>query len=113
MRQKILIIDDDRAHLHSTKAILESDGYEVLTHDEPFEPAIESMRQKPDLVLVDVGMPAVYRANASIRTARVMLYSSYDEDTLRAASMRLQLDGYIRKGNAAALRVGVASALAR
>jgi PleD family two-component response regulator len=120
-RQRILIIDDDAIHLHSTRHILESEGYEVHTHDQPFGSTNEIIRIKPDLVLLDVNMPGlsgekladVYRANARTRTARVMLYSSNDEDALREASKRLQLDGYICKGNPATLRLRVAAVLSR
>lgn len=52
------------------------------------------------------------RGNAKTRTARVMLYSSNDEDLLRATARRLQLDGYICKGESATLRLRVAAILA-
>ena len=121
IRQRILVVDDDPAHLHSTKGILEAEGYEVLTHDQPFGSTNVIMQFKPDLVLLDVNMPGlsgerlaeVYRANGRIRSTRVMLYSSNDEDALRAASKRLQLDGYVCKGSPSTLRLRVASVLAR
>jgi DNA-binding response OmpR family regulator len=120
-RQRILIVDDDAAHLQSTKGILEAEGYEVLTHDQPFGSTNVIVQYQPDLVLLDVNMPGlsgekladVYRANAKTRTARVMLYSSNDEDSLRAAARRLQLDGYICKGSPATLRLRVAAILSR
>ena len=55
----------------------------------------------------------VYRANARTRISRVMLYSSNDEDSLRDAARRLQLDGYICKGSPSTLRLKVAAVLAR
>ena len=120
-KQRILIIDDDVAHLDSTRGILEAEGYDVLTHNQPFGSTSEIMKHKPDLVLLDVNMPGLsgeklaemYRANTYTRDARVMLYSSNDEDALREASRRLQLDGYICKGNPATLRLRVAAILAR
>jgi DNA-binding response OmpR family regulator len=120
-KQKILIVDDDVAHLHSTRGILEAEGYEVYTHDQPFGSTNAIVTIKPDLVLLDVNMPGlsgekladVYRANARTRTARVMLYSSNDEDALRDAARRLQLDGYICKGSPSTLRLKVAAVLAR
>ncbi|HEX6100814.1 MAG TPA: response regulator [Thermoanaerobaculia bacterium] len=120
-RQRILIVDDDLAHLESTRGILEAEGYEVKTHDQPFGSTNAIIQYQPDLVLLDVNMPGlsgdkladVYRANAKTRTARVMLYSSNDEDTLRAAARRLQIDGYICKGNPATLRLRVAAILSR
>lgn len=120
-RQRILIVDDDPAHLESTKGILEAEGYEVATHSQPFGSTNAITTFNPHLVLLDVNMPGlsgeklaeVYRGNGRIRHVRVMLYSSNDEDSLRAASRRLQLDGYVCKGNPATLRLRVASALAR
>lgn len=120
-RQRILIVDDDATHLQSTKGILEAEGYDVMTHDQPFGSTNMILQYRPDLVLLDVNMPGlsgeklaeVYRANAKMRNARVMLYSSNDEDALRAAARRLQLDGYICKGNPATLRLRVAAILAR
>ena len=120
-RQRILIIDDDAAHLQSAKGLLEADGYEVFTHDQPFGSTAAIMQHRPHLVLLDVNMPGlsgekladVYRGNSRIRETRVMLYSSNDEDALRDASRRLQLDGYVCKGNPATLRLRVASVLAR
>lgn len=120
-RQRILIVDDDPAHLDSTRGILEADGYEVFTHDQAFGSTNAIIQFRPDLVLLDVNMPGlsgekladVYRANARTRLARVLLYSSNDEDSLRATAKRLQLDGYVCKGNPAILRLRVASVLAR
>ena len=121
VRQRILIVDDDITHLSSTKGILEAEGYEVFTHDQPFGSTAAIMQYRPHLVLLDVNMPGlsgekladVYRGNSRIRETRVMLYSSNDEDALRDASRRLQLDGYVCKGNPATLRLRVASVLAR
>lgn len=120
-KQRILIVDDDHAHLESTRGILEAEGYEVRTHDRPFGSTNIIATFQPHLVLLDVNMPGlsgetladVYRANARTRTARVVLYSSNDEEDLRLAAKRLQIDGYVCKGSPAALRMRVASVLAR
>lgn len=52
-------------------------------------------------------------SSTRIRTARVALYSSNDEDLLRATAKRLQIDGYICKGSPSMLRTRVAAILAR
>ena len=70
----------------------EAEGYEVRTHDQPFGSTNAIVQYQPDLVL---------------------LYSSNDEDSLRAAARRLQLDDYICKGNLATLRLRVAAILSR
>lgn len=119
--QRILIIDDDPAHLTSTKGILEADGYEVFTLDRPFGATNVVAELKPDLILLDVNMPAlsgeklasIMRGTARIRQSRLMLHSSNDEDALREAAQQLRLDGYVCKGNPQTLRLRVASVLAR
>ena len=118
-RQRILIIDDDHAHLTSTRGLLEAEGYEVHTHDQPFGSTNAIVAFDPHLVLLDVNMPGlsgdrladVYRANARTRNVRVVLYSSNDEDLLRTSARRLQLHGYIPKGSPALLRNRVAAYL--
>lgn len=118
--RKILIIDDDQAHLDSARGILEAEGYEVFTHNQPFGATNAVIRLQPDLVLLDVNMPAlsgdrlaeVMRANAHTRNVKVALHSSNDEDHLRTTARRLGLDGYICKGSPATLRRKVAGLVA-
>lgn len=113
---RILIIDDDQAHLDSARGILEAEGYEVHTQSQPFGSTNAVIRLKPDLVLLDVNMPAlsgdrlaeVLRGNAMTRDVMVVLHSSNDEDHLRTTARRLGLDGYICKGSPAMLRRKVA-----
>ena len=119
--RKILIIDDDQAHLDSARGILEAEGYEVFTQNQPFGSTNAVIRIQPDLVLLDVNMPAlsgdrlaeVLRANSSTRDVMVVLHSSNDEDHLRTTARRLGLDGYICKGSPAMLRLKVAGLIGR
>lgn len=113
---RILIIDDDPTHLESARGILEAEGYEVFTQSQPFGSTNAVIRLQPDLVLLDVNMPAlsgdrlaeVLRANEATRDVLVVLHSSNDEDHLRTTARRLGLDGYIFKGNPHTLRAKVA-----
>ena len=118
---RILIIDDDPAHLDAARGILEAEGYEVFMHTQPFGSTNAVIRVQPDLVLLDVNMPAlsgdrlaeVLRANAYTRDVMVVLHSSNDEDHLRTTARRLGLDGYICKGSPATLRAKVAGLIGR
>jgi PleD family two-component response regulator len=113
---RILIIDDDSAHLDSTRGILEADGYEVATHQRAFGATNVVRDLEPDLVLLDVNMPGlsgeslfdIFRANERTREVPVIFYSSNDEDALRASVSRLGAHGYISKGNPANLRTRLA-----
>jgi signal transduction histidine kinase len=56
---KILVVEDDRNLLDGIRAILELDGYSVLTADNGLQ-ALESLRQAatlPDLIVSDIMMP--------------------------------------------------------
>jgi DNA-binding response OmpR family regulator len=55
-RQRILIIDDDPIYVKSTRAILESHGYQVDSASNG-DAGLSKMRQEmPDLVILDVMM---------------------------------------------------------
>lgn len=119
MNKRILIIDDDVAHIVSTRGLLEAEGYVVYTHTQGFGTTNLVKQLAPDLVLLDVNMPglsgenlaSVLRANASTRNTKILFYSSNDEDLLRAAVKKFEVNGYVSKGNAAQLRSKVAQIL--
>ncbi len=120
-RKKILVIDDDPTHLLCARDILEAHGYVVVFHPRAFGATEKVMNEAPDLVLLDVNMPALsgetlavlLRSREQTRATRVVLYSSNDEDSLRKTAYRLGLgpDGYVTKGDPAALRAAVDRAL--
>lgn len=53
---KILIIDDDRDILETGKIILTSQGYEVITADNPDDGYNQIKKISPDLIILDVMM---------------------------------------------------------
>jgi len=54
--RRILVIDDDPIYVKSTKAILESHGYQVDSAQNGEEALAKMSQEKPDLVLLDVMM---------------------------------------------------------
>ena len=54
---KILLIDDDVDFIETTKTILESKPYEVITACNGDEGLRKAREEKPDLILLDVIMP--------------------------------------------------------
>jgi CheY-like chemotaxis protein len=116
---RILIVDDDPTHLACARELLEAEGYEVEVHLTAFGATEKLIRGRPDLVLVDVNMPAlsgealvsILRRRVHAGGVKVLLYSSNDEDTLREAARRLDIDGWVSKGDPAELRRKVARAL--
>ncbi|MEO6325675.1 MAG: response regulator [Thermoanaerobaculia bacterium] len=118
---RILVIDDDAAHLISARAILEEEGYEVFTHQRAFGSTRVAANLQPDLVLLDVNMPGlsgedlvgILREEPKTRRIPLVFFSSNDEDALRRAVAKFGTLGYISKGNPVALRMRVAEFLLR
>jgi two-component system alkaline phosphatase synthesis response regulator PhoP len=54
---KILLVDDDPVFVEATKIVLES-KYQVITAHDGEEGLEKARKQKPDLILLDVIMPA-------------------------------------------------------
>ncbi len=110
--KRILIVDDDGDHLFVARSLLEHEGYEVLTHQSPFGVIGLVQAASPDLVLMDVNMPALpgldlaayLRADDRTRRIPVILYSSADEKVLSDAVAKYRLPGYICKGDLIELR---------
>ncbi|MDM8524383.1 diguanylate cyclase [Desulfococcaceae bacterium HSG8] len=57
MKEKILIIDDEKDTLASLSFLLTSEGYDVITACDGQEGMDIFMNENPDLVLVDIRMP--------------------------------------------------------
>jgi CheY-like chemotaxis protein len=109
--KRVLIVDDDRSHLETTRELLEDEGYEVLTQSSPFGATERIMVSRPDVVLLDVNMPAlsgevllpILRGREQTRDTRVVFLSSNDEETLRTATRRLGAAGWVCKGDLSGL----------
>ncbi len=119
MNGKVLIIDDDPTHLLYTQEILEAEGHRVVVNRSGFGATLKVLRERPDVVLLDVNMPGLSGETVAglldqcqkERSFSIFLYSSNDEESLRKASLRLGTAGYVMKGDPARLRSAVRSAL--
>lgn len=120
-KKKILVIDDDERHLVTAKEILEDEGYEVIIHHNWFGSTNAVKNLKPDLVLLDINMPAlpgdelsvILRLNSKIKDVPIVFYSSNDEDSLRKTASEFGAEGYICKGDIFDLRRKIAAYLNR
>lgn len=107
MTKRVLIIDDDWIHLATTRELLEDEGWGVDIHAGPFGSTERIMSTRPDVVLLDVNMPAlsgemllpILKGRERTKDTPVVLYSANDEDALRQAARRLGAAGYVCKGD--------------
>lgn len=119
-KKRILVVDDDETHLTLARELLRFEGYDVAIHRTAFGATDRILRERPDLLLLDVNMPGLSgEALARIlqraqqrhpargpepRAVPIVLYSSNDEDTLRQSVLDLGLSGYVCKGDLPGLR---------
>jgi len=104
-KAKILVIDDDEKALAVAKRQLEAAGFDVLTSDSALRLPVIVQREKPDLVLLDVEMPALSGEHVLdltsmfdfLRAVPIVLHSAKSDEELRALVAKSSARGYIRK----------------
>jgi two-component system chemotaxis response regulator CheY len=104
MPQKILVVDDSDLCRDLTRLILEGFGYEVVTLDSGLGLSRALGREKPDLVLLDVSMPAL-SGNQVVEVTRqhklhrcpIVLFSDRPTVELSALARSCGAAGFIAK----------------
>jgi DNA-binding response OmpR family regulator len=102
---RVLAVDDDAEQLSLLARVLRKRGFDVQTVEGPIGVSSVVRAFDPDIVLVDVFMPALrgdhllslIRRNAGTRRARLVLFSSADRDELRKLAEDVEADGWLQK----------------
>ena len=118
--KRILVVDDDEALLETTRATLEKEGYEVHLHQSVFGAVSMARRISPDLILLDINMPAMsgeelvalLREGGASTCKQIVFYSSNDESSLRYLTLHYGVRGYVCKGDPGQLKLRVSRYLA-
>ncbi len=111
-RKRIMVIDDNEEVLKVTRELLEHEGYDVVIHQNGFGATSAIRANQPDLVLLDINMPAlsgdnlapIVLANDHTKEVPILFFSSNDEDNLLESVARFGVSGYICKGDLPMLR---------
>ncbi|MET0595542.1 MAG: response regulator [Polyangiaceae bacterium] len=101
----VLVVDDSEVVLELVKKSLEGAGYSVITRSKPSGSVAAILRDKPDVVLLDVNMPTLSGDTIAKILGRVgqnpdtlvLLHSSLSIDNLRLKAMATGAHGYIQK----------------
>ncbi len=104
-KPKIAVVDDSEVALLVLQNKLPLFGFDVVTYDHAFGADTFIIQQKPDLLLLDVEMPAlngdalcsVLKSNKNTCNTRIYLYSSLPDEDLESRVKRCGADGYISK----------------
>jgi len=101
---RVLVVDDDVEHLELVQRQLQAFGFEVRTWSSGLGVTNEVRVFRPDVVLLDVNIPAlsgdrlVPLLRQSMSSIRLVLFSSSDRDQLRSLARQVEADDWIQKG---------------
>jgi DNA-binding response OmpR family regulator len=105
-RGKILVVDDSDVILEASAIAFEEAGFEVTTLDNPLSVAYQLRKNTPDLLLIDVNMPAltgdsvakIVSSHGLSKRVPVVLYSDLPAAELEERARRCGANGFVRKG---------------
>lgn len=106
---KIMVVDDSEMACEVLRELLDAEGVDVVTHAGPFGTGAVILREKPDLVLLDIEMPGIH-GDALLRlcrdrgvgeATRFLFWSGLPEAELARRTREARADGYICKGDMA------------
>ena len=101
----ILIADDNEDLRAMLRQFLESHGYRVLEAADGREAAEQAVRERPALVIMDLGMPdmdglsavAEIRRHVSAPETEILIVSAYDRLEYRTEAVAAGCGGFITK----------------
>lgn len=101
-KYKILIIEDDRSISSFIQAILETNGYQVLTADRCHQGLMVFSSHLPDLVILDLGLPdadgeTFIRQVRNMSTTPIIVLSARTEEKDKVSALDLGANDYITK----------------
>lgn len=105
VKQRILVVDDDREVVRLMRAYLEQAGYEVLVAYDG-ETAIYTLRrERPDLLLLDLMLPdrdgyditRLVRTDATLSTLPIIMLTARVDDTDKIVGLEMGADDYVTK----------------
>ncbi len=95
LRKRVLVVEDNVDIRELLVEILASEGYEVASAGDGRQALDTALRQRPDVILLDLMMPvmsgwefrAVQRATAALADIPVIVLSAFDSDLDVAATI--------------------------
>lgn len=102
---KILIVDDSPTETFAFKAMLENNGFEVITADNGADGIALARQDMPDVVLMDIVMPGLNGFQATRQLTKspdtghipVIIVTTKDQETDRVWGQRQGASGYLVK----------------
>jgi DNA-binding response OmpR family regulator len=102
-QQRILIVEDEPDLLRGLELNIEADGYRVLSARRGDEGLEEALRERPDLVLLDVMLPGMngFEVCRELRRkgfdAPIIILTAKSEEVDRVVGLEIGADDYVTK----------------
>lgn len=117
----VLIADDEPDILEILKYNLEKEGYQVMTAKDGNEALDKAMKNRPDLIVLDMMMPKksgmevleLLRLQASFKDTLIMFLTALSDETTQLKSFSTGADDYISKPVSTSVFVSKVNALFR
>ena len=102
MSSKILVVDDEAKIVRLVRSYLEQSGFTVVEANDGQTALIQARREKPDLVVLDLGLPGidgleVARTLRRERDTPIIMLTARIEDTDKIVGLELGADDYMTK----------------
>jgi len=102
---KILLVEDDIALRDIYSARFTAEGYEVVTASDGEEALTIAVKEKPDLILLDIMMPKIsgfdvldiLRATPETKNTKIIVMSALSQPTDIEKGQKLGADEYLVK----------------
>ena len=108
MPTRVLLADDHSLIRQSLRALLEKQGFQVVSEASDGQEALRSVEKTPpDVAILDISMPILNGVDAarellkSSPKTRVILLTQHDEDQYVTEALRAGVRGYVLKSQAA------------
>ena len=102
MSYKILVVDDEAKIVKLVRSYLEQSGFAVVDAGDGQTALIQARREKPDLVVLDLGLPGIDGLEVARILRRegntpIIMLTARVEDTDKIVGLELGADDYVTK----------------
>ncbi|MGH7889453.1 MAG: response regulator [Thermodesulfobacteriota bacterium] len=105
MVKKVLVVDDSPTELRLVTSALNGKGYNIITASDGVEAIQKVMKERPDLIVLDVVMPVKdgfqvcreLKKSPDTKEIKIVMLTSKNQETDRFWGMKQGADVYITK----------------
>ena len=105
MAPTVLIGEDEELILEGLKMLLEAKGYRVLCALDGEQALLSAQREKPDILVIDIGMPKMdgvevcrrLKSNETTRGIKILMATGQGRQEAVKQAMAAGADGYLLK----------------